>query len=86
MKKMEDRLERCLEKVVEMLEKNQVGGGGQVQVKEEGASQESEAFLVSFLTYMQVGSACVCVIISGHVYCQSVRTSAASVHARAAVK
>ena len=46
-----ERMERCLEKMLGLLEKGSVDGGGS-QVKEEGAPQESDGFMVSISTYM----------------------------------
>lgn len=40
-------MERSLAKVLEVLESRCAGGGGDVYVKEEGASQENSDFMVS---------------------------------------
>ena len=66
MRKMEDRMERmerCLEKMLGLLEKGVVRES-EVHVKEEEASEESRAFMVSFLN-TSLDNDCIIILYSG---------------------
>ena len=65
MRKMEDRMERmerCLEKMLGLLEKGVVNRDSEARVKEEEASEESRAYMVSFLN-TSLDSNYVCIVV-----------------------